>query len=334
MIEKIEKKRLAILRLLNGASEPVSSRTINEQLESMGFDISERTVRFHLLAMDNEGLTEYIGKHGRKITEKGKTELSKARVYEKVGFLTAKIDQMTYRMDFNLEKLEGNVIVNVSYVKTDELKANYHLVERVFSRGYAMGSLLTLFNSGEQVGDSYIPEGYTGVGTVCSITLNGVLLAHGIPVKSRFGGILEIEDKKPTRFVAIINYDGTSLDPLEIFIKSGMTDYLGATESGNGLIGASFREMPAASRDRVIDLAGRLDKVGLGGFMDVGWAGQSVLEIPINEGLCGAIVIGGLNPMAILVESGCDVHSKALSGLVDYRRLFHYSELGEKIKNL
>lgn len=334
MAEKIEKKRLAILRILKDTNRPLASQKITEQLENMGYDISDRTVRFHLLAMDKDGLTEYIGKHGRKITNKGVLELSKARVFEKVGYLSAKIDQMTYRMNFELSKLKGTVVINVSLIKRDQIKEAYPLMARVFEAGYAMGRLLTLFNPGERVDEIYIPDNFVGIGTVCSITLNGVLLAHGIPTKSRFGGILEIENRKPTRFVAIINYDGTSIDPLEIFIKSGMTDYTGATESGNGLIGASFREIPSVSRNNVIEIANRLENAGLGGIFKVGWSGHPLCEIPVNDGLVGVIVIGGLNPVAILEEYGITVYSKALSGLIDYRRLYTYKELKKHIDDL
>ncbi len=127
-------------------------------------------------------------------------------------------------------------------------------MSEVFAAGYAMGELIVLLRPGEQVGQQAIPEGNVGIGTVCSITFNGVLVAHGIPTHSRFGGLLELRDHKPTRFVEFINYDGTTLDPLEVFIRSVMTDYVGATQTGNGLIGASFREVPADSRDHVLDL--------------------------------------------------------------------------------
>jgi HTH-type transcriptional regulator, global nitrogen regulator NrpRI len=332
MTEKIEKKRLAILKILKKTNEPVPSQKIQEELENSGYNISERTVRFHLLAMDKVGYTQYVGKRGRRITDKGLLELSKAKVYDKIGFLSAKIDEMAYKMNFDLYKKTGKVVINLSLLEKNQIKKAYPLMTKVFETGYAMGNLLAFFDSGEQVEDIEIPKGFIGVGTVCSITLNGVLLNNGIPVRSRFGGVLETEDFKPLRFVAIINYDGTSLDPLEIFIKSGMTDYIGATESGTGLIGASFREIPASSRDKVVDIAEKLKEIGLGGFMTIGYPGQSIYEIPLSEGLCGAVVIGGLNPIAILEETGHNIFSKALSGFVDYNRLFHYSELKSQIE--
>jgi len=330
MQEKIERKRLAILRILRDQGQPLGSQQITEKLTRLGYDISGRTVRFHLLAMDREGLTEYIGKHGRQITEKGIEEIGNARVHEKVGFLSAKIAQMTCSMDFDLVSCTGSVIVNISLIKEQDLLSGCPLMSRVYEKGFSMGRLISLFHSGEKVGDMAIPAGYVGVGTVCSITLNGVLLAHKIPVSSRFGGLLEIQDSKPSRFVAIINYDGTSLDPLEIFIKSGMTDYLGATGEGNGLIGAGFREIPAQTRERVVEIAANLEKVGLGGFLTIGTPNNDVSEIPVSEGNIGAIVIGGLNPIAILEEAGFEVHSRALSGLIPYERLFSYLELEER----
>lgn len=334
MQDGIEKKRLHILKILQEESKPVGSQKITESLFRIGIDMSERTVRFHLLDMDRAGYTEYIGKRGRRITDEGRRELDRARVHERVGFLAARIDQMTYRMKFDLARREGTVLVNTSIIKREEMVKAYPLMFKVFEAGYAMGRMMTLFGAGEHIGDSMVPQDCIGIGTICSITVNGVLLSYGIPTFSRFGGILELLGGVPTRFTAIINYDGTSLDPLEIFIKSGMTDYLGATASGNGQIGASFRELPAASRDSVLSIAEDLEKAGLGAIMEVGWPGQPLLGIPVDESRFGAIIIGGLNPVAILEESGIEVQSRALSGLVDFRKLFSYSEIKDRIKTL
>ncbi len=332
MKEKREKKRLAILRVLQGASKPLSSFKINEQLEAMGHEMSERTVRLYLLEMDKQGLTENFGNLGRKITDRGFKELSQARAFEKVGYLAAKIDELTYNMTFNLVEKKGTVVINTSLIERDQLERSAKLMTRVFEAGYAMGHLLTLFAPGERVGEMVIPEDFVGIGTICSITLNGVLLAHGIPTISRFGGLLELIDRKPTRFVELIHYEGTTLDPLEVFIRSGMTDYSGATTKGDGRIGASFREFPAGSRDRVIELAHQVEKIGLGGFLTIGWPGQPLLEIPVSEGRLGAIVIGGLNPVAILEEHDIKVHSRALAALAEFQIFFPFQELVPRIR--
>ncbi|MGA1840246.1 MAG: DUF128 domain-containing protein [bacterium] len=334
MIEKMEKKRLAILKILKKAKKPLDSSRITKQLLTMGYNISERTARFYLLTMDKEGLTENLGKKGRQITENGLKELNTARAFEKVGFLSGRIDQMTYQMSFDLTRKEGTVVFNLSILDRRQLKSAIPLICDVFTKNYGMGHLICLFNSNEKVGEMTIPEGNIGIGTVCSITLNGVLLQYGIPCHSRFGGLLEIKDKRPARFVEIINYDGTSLDPLEVFIRSGMTDFTGIAENGNARIGASFREVPSESRQNVLEIAHQLERIGLGGLLTVGWPGQTLLEIPVNKGMIGMIVIGGLNPVAILEERGIKVRFKALAGLADYKKLFHYQEIEKRIKDL
>lgn len=331
--EKSQEKRLAILRVLRDGKGPLGSAQINERLSAYGHDMSERTVRFHLLEMDKEGLTESLGRKGRVLTETGLAELGQARSYEKVGYLSAKIDQMTYRMDFDLASNTGKVVLNVSVVDRDKLPVCVPLIVDVFAAGYAMGALMTLLGPGERIGQMAVPEGCVGIGTVCSITMNGVFLAHGVPTKSRFGGLLELRDHKATRFAEFINYDGTTVDPLEVFIRSVMTDYVGATRSGDGLIGASFREVPADSRDRVLSLGHRMEEVGLGGLFLVGWPGRPLLDVPVSEGRLGLVVVGGLNPIAILEERGIRVHrTGALAGLIDYERLFSYKELDARAR--
>ncbi|HEY4760882.1 MAG TPA: NrpR regulatory domain-containing protein, partial [Thermoguttaceae bacterium] len=101
---------------------------------------------------------------------------------------------------------------------------------------------------------------------------------------------------------------------------------------GNGLIGAGFREMPENSRNLAVQLAERVSAIGLGGFMVIGWPDQPVLGLPVTPGRIGVVMIGGLNPISILEEHGYRVHSRALAGLLEYNRLFHFDELPKVLK--
>jgi len=238
-------------------------------------------------------------------------------------------------MDFDPALRRGSVVVNVSTIPLKEFTAERRkLIEKVFSKGYSMGQLLALFEPGESYEGFEVPEGHVGIGTVCSITLNGVLLRRGIPTFSRFGGLLELRDGSPTRFVDIIHYDGTSIDPLVVFIRSGMADYCGAVTTGNGRIGASFREFPADSIDAVHSISDQLEALGLGSLLCLGNPGQNLYGVPVGPQRVGAIIIGGLNPMSIFEETGLRIESSALSSLVDFNHLFHYSELKDRLAAL
>lgn len=332
MSTSVEDKRLKILQVLKGQSEPLSSQKIMSVLKEQGVSISERTVRFHLLAMDKKGFTQYIGRKGRLLTTLGEMELGKVKAYDKVGFLSAKIDEYSYNMDFDIDKKEGTVLVNVTLVNEEDLKESVELLYNVFENGFSMGKLLTLFYPEDSTDDIHIPKGFVGIGSVCSITLNGILLSKRIPVHSVFGGLLEVDKGDPKRFVEIIQYRGTSLDPLEIFISSGLTDHAGVCSSGTGVVGASFRNIPAACRDKTIEIFKRCEEIGLGGALEVGFPGTPLLEIPVSEGTVGFIVTGGLNAVGLLAESGIKLYSKTLSGYVDFKKLFNYRDIDKYIK--
>jgi repressor of nif and glnA expression len=335
IMDKREKKRLAILDVLSASDRPVGSSKITDTLIAQGVEISERTVRLYLQELDSEGMTDNLGRRGRRITESGMREADDSRVLERMGFLTGKIDTMAYRMDFDPKTCSGQVVMNLSLVKpADITNERRRLIGKVFAKGYTMGKMLALLEPGETFGGITVPDDMVGIGTVCSITLNGVLLDHGVPTVSRFGGLLEMSNGHPTRFVELINYEGTSIDPLEVFIRSGMANYIGAVTNGNGRIGASFREYPAESIETVHSIAAQLEEIGLGSLMCLGHPGQALYGIPVGPQRAGAVIIGGLNPMSIFEETGLRVPSRALSGLIDFHRLFHYSEFREQLASI
>ncbi len=333
-MDKKQKTKNMILSVLCGHPDPISSGKITERLHAAGVTLSERAVRLHLAETDDEGLTENHPRKGRTITPLGVEELRVSQAIQRVGYLSAKIDQMTYRMGFDLQRRSGTVVVNTSIVDIPLLYRYVRDVCEVFRQGYAMGNRMCLLTEGERIGEVTIPRGKVGFCTVCSITINGVLLKHGIPSTSRFGGLLEMRGGQPTRFVEVIHYDGTSIDPLEVFIRSGMTDYHGAITGGNGRIGASFRELPADSRELVLHLAEELDAIGLGAIMEIGMADQAVHGVPVSPGRIGMILIGGLNPIAILEERNHRIDSMALSGLLEFNRLHSFEELPQRLKRL
>ena len=325
-------RELALLRVLKEAGRVMNSAELTESLADQGIEVSERTVRLHLLEMDKQGFTKNMGKRGRKISERGLEELDSSRTLERVGFLSAKIDQMTYRMSFDLALRTGTVVVNTAILDRGQLEDSLREISRVFEKGMAMGDLVCLLGEGESIGDMTIPKGKLGFCTVCSVTLNGVLLKHGIPCRSRFGGLMELVRGRATRFVEIIEYEATTIDPLEVFFRAGMTNYLGAISNGNGRIGAGFREIPADGREVAVELAKKLDAVGLGGFLRIGQPSQPIFDIPVGEGRVGSVVIGGLNPTAVFEEKGVRLFSRALSGLLEFNRLFRFDELGRRLK--
>ena len=59
-----------------------------------------------------------------------------------------------------------------------------------FEAGLCVSDLVAVAYEGERLGEFVVPKGSMGLATVCSIVINGSLLKAGVPMDSRFGGIL------------------------------------------------------------------------------------------------------------------------------------------------
>ncbi|MEK6528116.1 MAG: NrpR regulatory domain-containing protein [Nitrospirota bacterium] len=322
---------LAILKVLEKQPDVVGSTEISRQLKQHGVDLTERTVRYHLKILDERGLTQVFGKEGRRITEKGKQELSHALVSGKVGFVISKIETLSYMTTFDLSRQEGDIILNISFFPEKNLKDALKIMQPVFKSPYVMSDRIVLAKEGEQIGDIIVPEKKIGIGTICSVTINGIFLKSGIHVVSKFGGVLQIDESGPSRFTALISYEGSSLDPLEIFIRSKMTDVLGAVKNHSGRILASFREIPVVSIEEAKRLAKEITDIGIGGVLLIGNPNQPLLEMPVGMDKAGMVIVGGLNPVAALEESGLMAESHAMSTLYEYSKLKSFKDVGKEV---
>jgi hypothetical protein len=144
---------------------------------------------------------------------------------------------------------------------------------------------------------------------------------------SRFGGIMEIKNHKPLRFVELINYAGSSMDPSEVFIRARMTSVLEVVRKGEGKLLANYREIPALCRPVVENVVAQMKEVGIGGLLIMGNASEPVCEIPVELNRIGIVLLGGLNPVAAAEEAGIQADSHAMSTLVSYQSLTSINNL-------
>lgn len=322
-----EKKIIAILKVLSESSEPLGSITIASELERHGIFLSERAVRYHLKIMDERGFTQPMGRDGRMLTPKGREELRMALAPDRVGFVLERLELLAFRTTFDPVKRSGQVAINTSLIDKDRFKKALGAMREAFKAGMCVSELVVVASAGEKLGDVVIPDGKVGFATVCSITINGVLLKSGVPTESRFGGVLEIRDAKPRRFVAIINYGGSSLDPSEQYIRARMTTVGEAAKTGNGRILANFREVPAPSRSIVEDIIAKLKEAGIRGVYLLGNTSEPVCQIAVGLNRIGMVLLGGLNPVAAAVEAGLEVENIGESGMIDFQKLTSFWQL-------
>ncbi|MEE9528658.1 MAG: NrpR regulatory domain-containing protein, partial [Dehalococcoidia bacterium] len=262
--QEVERKVVSILNVLGKQREPLGARVIARRLKDHGVELSERAVRYHLKLMDERGLTKSVGKDGRLLTEQGIEETRNALARDKMGFALSRIEALAFRTSFDWEKCSGLVPVNISLFPSENFKKALRAMREAFEAGLCVSELVAVACEGEKLGEVMVPQGKIGFATVCSIIINGSLLKAGIPLESRFGGILQIRDRKPTRFVDFIHYAGSTLDPSEVFIKARMTSVGEIVSSGGGKIVANYREIPAPCRAMTDNIVTKLREAGLG----------------------------------------------------------------------
>ena len=322
-----EKKILSILRVLSESGEPLGSITIARELQRYGLNLSERAIRYHLRIMDERGYTQPGGRDGRSITPLGLEELRIALAPDQIGFIQDKLEALAFQTTFNPKRRTGLVPINTSVFARNRFKKAVSAMREAFTAGFCVSQLVAVAYEGERLGSLLIPEGKVGLATVCSVVVNGVLLKAGVPVESRFGGVLEVRSSRPRRFTAIINYAGTSLDPSEQYIRAGMTSVGEAARAGNGRLLANFRELPAPARAAVEDTLGHLNEAGVNGVYALGSVGEPVCQIALGMNRIGMVLLGGLNPVAAAVEAGVQVDNSSESGLIEFERLVSFWDL-------
>lgn len=326
---EVERGELAILRVLGDSEGAAGSKVIARRLKNeYGIELSERAVRYHLRLLDEHGLTRKVSRRGgRAITQQGFNELENAMVAEKVGFVSDRIELLAYQTSFDPDKRRGRVPINISLFPEEGFKAALKAMAGAFSAGLGVSDLVAVASEGERLGSMLVPKGNIGLATVCSIISNGTLLKAGVPMDSRFGGILQLHEHKPWRFTQLIEYAGSSLDPSEIFITSRMTSITDVVKDGSGKILANFREVPAMCLPVVEAVIEKLKEAGIDGLVTLGEPGKPVCEMPVGRNKVGVVLLGGLNPVAAAVEAGIDVTNKAMSSLIDFRLLRSFWEL-------
>jgi repressor of nif and glnA expression len=322
-----ESKLIAILKVLSESSEPLGSITIARNLEQEGVFLSERAVRYHLKIADERGYTLPAGRDGRMITPAGRQEVKEALAPQHLGFVREKLETLAYQTTLDPVKRTGLLAINTSVIDEANFREALSAMKKVFEAGLCVSELVATASAGEKLGTVVVPDGKKGLATVCGAAVNGVLLQAGVPTEFRFGGVLEIRDSQPHRFVAIIDYSGTSLDPSEQFIRAKMTGVGEAAASGRGKILGNFRTIPAPAKPVFVEIVSALKEIGIGGVFALGQTSEPVCQISVAMNRIGVVQLGGLNPVAAAVEAGFEIENIAESGLIDFQRLHSYWQL-------
>ena len=314
---QVQRKLSEILRIISESEGAIGARIIADKMRERGYKIGERGVRYHLRILDERGLTAREGYSGRVITESGICEIEDGLIGHRVGFVITAIDELVYNTNIDVNTGEGSVIVNTALIDKDDFDEAIDVITAFSESPYSISPYTKILEE-DSLGIK-IPQDKVGIATVCSITIDGILARSGIPVNTKYGGLVRVIDEKPVDFSDIILYNGTTIDPMKIFINKGMTSVMEALKTGNGKLLANVREIPVSARDHAIEVLEKAKGIDIDGVIEVGEPGTPVLRAPVNAGKIGVSLYAGINNMVAVEESGIEVSIHPISSIIDFK---------------
>lgn len=233
-----------------------------------------------------------------------------AQKVPKIPFILSKSWNLIQQVDFDIEKQKGNIIANVSYLNKDNLDDAMEIMEDAYN------------NNPKYINPYYkiLPhpenDDKVGIATICSLSIDGILIKNGIMSNPKFSGLLELTE--PPLFIDMISYNGTTLDPHKIFLSKNMTSISNA--DGPNKILASVKEIPYITRDHAVEILNILNNIGFS-IYKIGKPRELVYNSKVDNYNFGVITGGGLNSIGAIKEQGIDLEIKAVEKLVKFEKM-------------
>ncbi|MBP7276281.1 MAG: DUF128 domain-containing protein [Kiritimatiellae bacterium] len=325
-----DKVRSAILELLDQLDRPVGASALAERLGGAG--LQPRSVRYHLMRLDREGLTKLVSRRrGREITDLGREALSGQRANAPSGDWRTQSERLAPGMEFRLREGRGTVAMDVALVHQSQLLRCVEDMKHVFGRRLGTGHRIASAREGERLAGTVVPRHHAGFGVVSIAALCEVARREGLPAHLRSGVLVEMREDQPVRIVERIGCSDTTMDPSVLLIRAGLTRVRECARSGAGLICGYLIEIPDSGLDRLHATVRAMERHALAGTLKIGRPGQPVLNVPIQEGRTGWVLASGLNPWAAIHETGAPIRLHPCAGLESYARARPFHEWRERL---
>jgi repressor of nif and glnA expression len=236
---------------------------------------------------------------------------------EPLVFTLSRIENLMHQVSFDPVEMKGKIITNTSLVEKERLSETLAVFYDIIQSGLSVSPLIML---GEE-------KRLIKIKTACSLTISGVLLKSGIPVRPKGGGLIEVVEREPTRFTDMLMYWATTIDPIDVLTSQELTDITGMMRTGNGRILGNLQEAPMLARDRIEEVLDQLTAAEFTGVLELGEPNMNVLGVSVERDHVGIALVGGTNLVAAAQECGINVKHESISDLTDVAEMKHIEEL-------
>ncbi|AAB98143.1 conserved hypothetical protein [Methanocaldococcus jannaschii DSM 2661] len=208
------------------------------------------------------------------------------------------------KVTYDIDEADGDVIVNTAFIDKKYLDEAFDILKEAYKKGLGISDRFGIVEENDRI----------KIQTICAVTLDGIFLRNSVPLIPKYGGILEITEDKE-RFIDIIGYDGSSLDPHEVFFN-----FVDCEKT----FLAGFREVHRVAREKLEEV---LKKLNWNGIKAIGEPNNELYGIGVNKDMCGVVTMGGINPLVLLKENEIPIELKAMHEVVRFSDLKSYKEI-------
>ncbi|WP_231186689.1 NrpR regulatory domain-containing protein [Haladaptatus sp. DYF46] len=282
MVDRLDNREYDLLRLID-VHEPIGSIRLVDQLQHRGYSIKGRTVRLLLSELDADGFTEKIPGQGRRLTEKGRSELRHGHVSGRLEQVRERIAVLTGQVTYDPFEDTGELVTSAIDLPRSMVEDAINVLTDLESLPIEPVLVAVEKNPNENDGDG---DDTVRLFFPSSITLDGVLLSRGINSRLQVAGIVEYHPDPTQRFThegtvvsdhggAVLRYtdavsgEGSTVDIADLLIEANrpsIRPLLDGEESGLFIV--DNREFPLLRYEEAFDLA-VATRAQLGGVIDL-----------------------------------------------------------------
>lgn len=245
-----------------------------------------------------------------------KIKASKKIEYKSTPFISSKSLNRINQVDYDIETNTGNIIANISYLNREDLDESLKIFKKTQKK------LPKFINPYYRLTEHPDDENMVGIATVCSSTIDGILLKNGIMSTPQYGGLLELG--KPPLFVEMISYNGSSIDPHKIFIFKDLVRI--TKRKGNKKVLASIKEVPYIARTHSEEILNKIEENGFS-ILKIGKPRELVYNAKVDNYNFGIVAGSGLNSIAAIKEKEIPIKVKAVESIMPIEEMSLISDL-------
>ena len=229
---------------------------------------------------------------------------------EKITFFLSKTWNLIQKVNFDIEKRKGNIISNVSYVKKSDLDLALDIMLETYNNNPKY------INPNYKIVNHPTDDEKIGIATICSLSIDGMLINNGVMSFPKYGGLLELTE--PPLFIDLISYNGSTVDPHKLFLSKNMASI--TNDDVPNKILASFKEIPYISREYAVHLLDILNKIGFS-IYKIGKPREILYNAKADNYNFGVVTGSGLNSMGAIKENGIYIEIKATEKLIPFEKM-------------